>query len=67
MHSYDIRQFFAKTILSYFCQPHQNKVRVYNREQCAYLYLSTNATKHGLSEIYMHFSSTLWVLHTLSI
>jgi hypothetical protein len=51
IHSYDISQFFAKTILPYCRQLHQNKVRVYNSEQGAYLYLSTNSTEHGLSEI----------------
>ena len=51
IHSYNISQFFAKTVLPYYRQLHQNKVRVYNREQGAYLYLSTNATEHSLSEI----------------
>jgi len=51
MHSYDNSQFFAKTILTYCRQLHQNKVWVYNREQGACLYLSTNDTEHGLSEI----------------
>ena len=51
IHSDDISQFFAKTILPDCHQLHQNKVRIYNREQGAYLYLSTNCTEHGLSEV----------------
>jgi hypothetical protein len=51
MLSYDISQFFSKTNLPYCRQLHKNKARVYNSEQGEYLYLSTNAREHGLSEI----------------